>query len=326
MINTEILALHNASDRERAAGLLRAGKLVAIPTETVYGLAANASNEQAIRGVFMAKQRPSDHPLIVHIGDISQLQDWVSEVPAVAKVLIEQCWPGPLTMVFHKAATVSPLITGGRDTVAIRMPDNALLRALLRDCGPVVAPSANLHKKVSPTCAAQVISGLGGRIDAILDGGDCSVGLESTIVDVTSEPLRVLRAGPYFTAQLSEIIGAEVLMPAQHDVAVAGNMPAHYQPNTKALLFSSQELQAKISGLNTHVKPYAVKPAILYYSELHLPSAVHNMKLAADRRAYAKQIYQALTEADSWQCEQIWIEQPPTDWHEVNDRLKRACY
>jgi L-threonylcarbamoyladenylate synthase len=326
MIKTEILDLHNASDRDRAASLLRAGKLVAIPTETVYGLAASASNEQAIRGVFAAKQRPSDHPLIVHIGDISQLQDWVSDVPAVASVLIEKCWPGPLTMVFHKAAAVSPLITGGRDTVAIRMPDNALLRALLRECGPVVAPSANLHKKISPTCAAQVISGLGGRIDAVLDGGDCSVGLESTIVDVTSEPLRVLRAGPYFTAELSEIIGAEVLMPMQHDVAVAGNMPAHYQPNTKALLFSSADLQDKIQGLNTKAKHAAVKPAILYYSALNLPSAVNSLKLTHDRRAYAKQIYQALTQADSWQCEQIWIEQPPADWHEVNDRLKRACY
>ncbi|MDP5031319.1 L-threonylcarbamoyladenylate synthase [Paraglaciecola sp.] len=324
--DTLLLSLESDADLKQAATLLSAGKLVAIPTETVYGLAASAHDDNAIKGVFAAKNRPSDHPLILHIGQFSQLADWVIDVPASAKLLAEHCWPGPLTMIFNKAPGVSGLITGGRDTIAIRMPDKTRLRQLLSVCGPVVAPSANLHKKISPTCAQQVMDGLNGRIDAVLDGGDCHLGLESTIVDLTVLPVRILRAGPYYAEQLAAIMGENVVLPSSHDVAVAGNMPAHYQPNTPASLFTRQALEANILKRECNGPTLA----IIHMSELPLVrlnnASIHSIKLSTQREKYASQLYQALSQADRMNCDEIWIEQPPYEWHEVIDRVSRACF
>lgn len=322
MKNTLLLSLNDASDRAQAASLLLDGKLVAIPTETVYGLAASARNESAIRAVFAAKKRPSDHPLILHIGHIEQLKDWVTSVPPAAYQFAEQCWPGPLTMILPKAAGVSPLITGGRQSIAVRMPDKALLCQLLCESGPVVAPSANLHKKISPTCAQQVLSGLGGRIDAILDGGDCELGLESTIVDLTRQPIQILRAGPIFPKQLSDIIGQDVTLPTAHNIAVAGNLPAHYQPETPAFLYATDDLVKKLQGRGKK-EPRTV---VLHYSDLVVPAHIKADRLPANRQAYGKQLYQALARADTQNCAEIWIEQAPSQWHEVIDRLTRACF
>lgn len=321
-IETIILSLELDSDLERAAALLKAGKLVAIPTETVYGLAASAYNESAINAVFAAKNRPSDHPLILHIGQIEQLSAWVADIPAAAEQLAQQCWPGPLTMIFAKAPGVSSLITGGRDTIAVRMPDNARVRQLLSFSGPVVAPSANLHKKISPTCAQQVMDGLNGRIDAVLDGGDCQLGLESTIIDLTRQPVQILRAGPFYPQHLADIIGQEVLLPSQHNIAVAGNMPAHYQPETQASLFARNELVEKLS--KAEQKNSSV--VVLHFSELAINQPMQAIKMANQRQKYASQLYQALAQADRLHCTEIWIEQPPADWHEVIDRLSRACF
>lgn len=317
---TQRLSTQNACDVSIAASLLLQGKLVAIPTETVYGLAASALNEDAISAVFRAKKRPVNHPLILHIGDTKQLKGWVAEICVQAQALMKQYWPGPLTIIFKKSNDVSPLITGGRETIAIRMPDNPAIRELLTISGPVVAPSANLHKKLSPTSAQQVFNGLDGRIDAVLDGGPCNVGLESTIVDITQQPVRVLRAGPIYPEAISNTLQQKVVLPAQHNEAVAGNMPAHYQPQTKAKLLDTETLITHLG------QPNSAKVAVLHYSEINLPQQNQALVLPLSRSEYGQRIYQALADADTLGCEQLWIEHPPEHWHEVNDRLRRACF
>ncbi|HSB87363.1 MAG TPA: L-threonylcarbamoyladenylate synthase, partial [Ilumatobacteraceae bacterium] len=184
------------SDVDRALDVLRAGGLVAIPTETVYGLAADASNPSAVRRIFAVKRRPVDHPLIVHIATSEQLGHWASTIPPAAAVLADACWPGPLTLLVPRAASVIAEVTGGRETVGVRVPAHALTLELLhRFGGGLAAPSANRFGRVSPTTAAHVRADLGDEVDFVLDGGPCPIGVESTIVDCTVDPPQVLRPG-----------------------------------------------------------------------------------------------------------------------------------
>lgn len=314
--------LSATTDLALAADLLRAGELVAVPTETVYGLAANASDPAAVAKIFTAKGRPANHPLIVHIGHLAQLSDWAANVPAQAQLLAQAFWPGPLTLLLPKAAQVSPVVTGGKDSIGIRMPAHPVLLSLLQSTGlAVAAPSANPYKKLSPTSAAQVMAGLSGRIAAVLDGGDCSVGLESTIVDLTAEQPQVLRAGPISAAELEAVLGVPVSTPKSHNVAVPGNVKAHYQPGKPLKIFDKTELLTLLTQDATDI-------ICLYQSAeiagLDLPNS---RRLPADKAGYARLLYRSLFEADALAGTKIYLEQPPqtAEWDDVNDRLRRAC-
>ncbi|MEE2003396.1 L-threonylcarbamoyladenylate synthase [Alkalimonas sp. MEB108] len=306
-----------------AARLLQQGRLVAVPTETVYGLAADARNPDAVAGIFTAKGRPADHPLIVHLPSADAMADWAVDIPASAWQLAKAFWPGPLTLLLKKAPHVSPVITGGLPTIGLRVPAHPVLHQLLQQHQlAVAAPSANRYKKLSPTSAQQVLHTLDGRIDAVLDGGDCSYGLESTIVDATCEPLTIVRAGPIQASELSQMLGQPVLQPEQHQVKVAGNVRAHYQPNTPVIYTSFQaELPAQVGK--------AQQIAILHLGPV--PKALRpiwQQQMPADAKAYGRKLYRALADADHAGADLIVLESPPEGeaWLAVWDRLKRASY
>jgi L-threonylcarbamoyladenylate synthase len=302
--------------------LLRAGECVALPTETVYGLAADASNETAVNAIFEAKGRPTNHPLIVHLASVDQLKDWAAEVPPEATSLAAALWPGPLTLLLHKASSVTPVVTGGHDTIAVRAPEHPLFKAVLSESKlGLAAPSANRYKKLSPTTAEQVLTTLDGRIAAVLDGGPCEFGLESTIVDLTTNVPRVVRSGPISRQQIETVLGCDVAMPESHNVAVPGNVEAHYQPNARLHIVEFPHLSTPLPnqfGVVLHSDAAA---------KLFSPGLANVKHLTADPANYAKGLYAALHELDALQVGQILVEKPPLeeDWAAINDRLKRAA-
>ncbi|MEF1256628.1 L-threonylcarbamoyladenylate synthase [Vibrio sp. M260112] len=316
-MKTQHLSASDNQDIELAKQILARGELVAIPTETVYGLAADASNPEAVKKIFAAKGRPANHPLIVHIGDVEQLSDWARDIPAQAYTIAEAFWPGPVTLLLNKAPQATSVVTGGLETIGIRMPAHDVFSTLLKSSGmAVAAPSANPYKKLSPTSAEHVMNSLGGKISAVLDGGDCTHGLESTIIDLTEKPYRILRTGPVTAAQLSEVLGEEVLSPKAHSVAVPGNVTSHYQPNTKVRLVTLEEI-SNASGDNI---------ACLHYSPIAPSLAFKSKPMPTDVAQYSHDLYRALDEADKWGCDEIWVERPPVseEWFAVHDRLNRA--
>lgn len=234
----------------RAAEILRAGGLVAIPTETVYGLGADASNEAAVRRVFTVKGRPETHPLIVHLADASMMADWAVDLPAAAFRLAEQCWPGPLTLIVPKSARVPGVVTGGQSSVALRVPSHPLALALLREFGGgVAAPSANRFGFVSPTTAEHVRRDLGGDVDFILDGGSCDVGIESTIVNLTTDAPTILRPGGVTQEEIESILGRNVPVTETSDVRTSGQLKTHYAPRAKVVLAPPAELEQRAEEL-----------------------------------------------------------------------------
>ncbi len=236
------------SSVERALEILRNGGLVAIPTETVYGLAGDASNESAVRGIFAAKGRPADHPLIVHVATADQLADWAATIPTAASVLADTCWPGPLTLLVPKAEHVLSVVTGGRDTVGIRVPAHPLTTELLtRFGGGLAAPSANRFGKVSPTTAAHVVADLGSRVDYVLDGGACPVGVESTIVDCTTTPPQILRPGGIGSEEISVLLDG-MFADAEGPSRAPGMLASHYAPVARVLLVETATEAATIAA------------------------------------------------------------------------------
>ncbi|AIW13303.1 L-threonylcarbamoyladenylate synthase [Vibrio tubiashii] len=315
-MNTQHLLASDSKDIEQAKDILASGELVAIPTETVYGLAADASNPEAVKKIFAAKGRPANHPLIVHIGEVEQLSEWAKDIPQEAYTIAKAYWPGPVTVLLNKADQATPVVTGGLDTIGIRMPAHEVFATLLKSSGmAVAAPSANPYKKLSPTSAEHVLNSLGGRIAAVLDGGNCAHGLESTIIDLTQKPFRILRSGPVTAAQLSETLGEEVLSPKAHTVAVPGNVTSHYQPNTRVRLVDLAEIE-NAEGSNI---------ACLHISAIENQS-FKSKQMPSDVADYSHDLYRALDEADKWGCEEIWVEHPPIsdEWLAVHDRLSRA--
>jgi L-threonylcarbamoyladenylate synthase len=309
------------ADMAQAIHLLKEGKLVAVPTETVYGLAADARQPDAVQAIFAAKQRPENHPLIVHLGDVAQLEDWAVHIPSEARQLAESFWPGPLTLVLRKAPWVNPLITGGRDTVALRMPAHHALIKLLKQSGlALAAPSANPHKCLSPTSASHVLATMSGKLAAVLDGGQCSVGIESTILDMTSPEPRVLRSGPITANLLSAHLGRHICQPKNHPVAVPGNIAVHYRPNTPLLLKTAIQMDTD---------PGYPVVRLLLSGQPGLPGTqIHLTKIMPhDKEEYARRLYRTLYEVDQLAAKEIWVELPPLkdEWLDVHDRLKRAC-
>ena len=307
-----------------AADYLRQGKLVAMPTETVYGLAARAADSKAVTSVFAAKNRPSFDPLILHIGDLALLDEWVLHVPEKARRLLEKVWPGPLTLLLPKSEKVSDLITSGNPGVAIRMPAHELALQLLKELGePVVAPSANPFGYVSPTTAEHVEQQLGNKVDYILDGGPTRIGLESTIVSFMSDTPEILRLGGLSVEDLTELMGEVPLLNiATHSNPQApGQLDRHYATGTpliqpQQILSKASELEGKRLALLSFQNDY---PEVAWAEKRVLsPSGDLNEAAAA--------LFSAMRELDKGSIDFILAEYFPDQGlgRAINDRLKRA--
>jgi L-threonylcarbamoyladenylate synthase len=326
-MQTERLNGRQQADLQRAADLLAAGECVAVPTETVYGLAADARNASAVGAIFAAKGRPPNHPLIVHLADAGQMPDWAQQVPEEAWRLAKAFWPGPMTLLLAKAADVPGEVTGGLPSVGLRVPAHPVFQALLaRLQTGLAAPSANLYKALSPTSAEQVLAGLDGRIAAVLDGGDCAFGLESTIIDLTrpQQGVRILRAGPISRSAVETVLGRAVELPQQHNEAVPGNVKAHYQPRTPLQLCSSAELEQRLAaGITQDTVLLLWSPALQQAAQ----GRAEFIRLPDNSTEFARLLYQTLYLADQRGYRQLLLEQVPDSeaWQAVNDRLSRAA-
>lgn len=308
----------------QAAFHLASGNLVAFPTETVYGLGADAGNESAVSKIFALKGRPADHPVIVHVADIRGLAEWSSNVPGPAMALAEAFWPGPLTLIVAKSRRVPSIVTGGQDSVGIRCPSHPVARELLREfarigSGAIAAPSANRFGHVSPTTADHVRDEFGASVP-VLDGGACEVGLESTIVDLSRRHPVLLRPGGISRAQIAEVLGEE---PRERDAdapRASGTLASHYAPVTALSLVSADEL-ANDLGVLTNV-------AVLALSQPPASArAVSWIAAGSDPQRYAHDLYANLRKLDAAGARRILVEAPPStaDWEAVNDRLARAA-
>ncbi len=308
-----------------AVDVLRVGGLVAIPTETVYGLAADASNRRAVRRVFAVKGRPADHPLIVHLGAREQLRRWAGSVPPVAERLADAFWPGPLTLVLPRATGVLDEVTGGRPTVALRVPDQPLvLRILARFGGAIAAPSANRFGRVSPTRAGHVVADLGGDVDLVLDAGPCPVGLESTIVEVADDQLRVLRPGVLTAAEIARVAGREVHEDPGGPARAPGMLASHYAPAARVVLVRAAEAVPAVEGLLAAGRSVAVLAETLPPG---LPEGTVALEPVGDATGYARHLYDRLREADRLGVDVVVavVPAPTGAGVAVLDRLRRAA-
>jgi L-threonylcarbamoyladenylate synthase len=305
---------------EGAVFTLRRGGVVAFPTETVYGLGADAENAQAVARIFALKGRPPDHPLIVHLPGIEALARFARKVPPLAVRLAEHFWPGPLTLILPKAKAVPEVVTGGQDTVGLRVPAHPLALEMLKAFGGgVAAPSANRFGRVSPTTAEHVKEELGDKIDYLLDGGPCPVGLESTILDLSSDKPRLLRVGAISRLELAEVLGELPELASGKAPKAPGTLPKHYAPTLPLELLTSDELDALLARL-TGAVVLARRPD----PELR---GVKWLTMPQDPQAYAQVLYARLREAERAHCQKILVEMPPAEaaWEAVLDRLQRAA-
>ena len=330
----------------QAADLLRAGGLVGLPTETVYGLAADAENAAAVAAIFAAKGRPSDHPLIVHVADVAGIDRFAASVPAFARRLVAAFWPGPLTLILPRRDAVAAAAAGGQPSVGLRCPSHPVAQALLRACEArgvhgLAAPSANRFGRVSPTTAAHVESEFdelpqGGRL-LVLDGGACAVGIESTIVDCTRGAPVLLRPG-LVTREQIEAAAGEPLRTREElagpDPKASGTLLAHYAPRAKVRLMAPRALQVALDVLGAELDAAGAKGSksalIAVYSRTVLrsrSSKVIRRRMPDDAAAVAQQLFAVLRDFDDQGASLIWVETPPdtAEWEGVRDRLERAA-
>jgi L-threonylcarbamoyladenylate synthase len=307
-------------DLQRAADLLRRGELVAVPTETVYGLAGVADESEAVRKIFAAKGRPADHPLIVHLPGIEAMDDWAAEVPEAARKLAETFWPGPLTLILPKAGHVNDVVTGGQQTVGLRVPGHPVTLRLLKILDrAVAAPSANRFGRISPTTADHVVSEFEGRdsVAAVIDGGPCDVGVESTIVDCSGDHPRVLRPGMISIDQLARVLGELPTVAGESEgPRASGRLPSHYAPETKVELVVADALARPDPAV-----------AVLALEDTPNPGGFRAWRsLPDDPVAYARGLYAALRQLDAQGARRIYVQRPPQTpaWAAVHDRLGRA--
>ena len=317
-----------------AAAILAAGGLVAFPTETVYGLGADAENPAAVARIYEAKGRPSDHPVIVHVAPDADLAYWAESIPEEARQLAAAFWPGPLTLILRRAAHIPDAVSGGQDTVGLRCPSHpvaiALLQAFKGGKGGLAAPSANKFGHVSPTKAQHVQDEFGDELDsgllgAVLDGGQSEVGIESTIIDLSrldSHGALLLRPGHISAAQIAAVIGRLPGAPDATAPRASGTLDAHYAPRTPVLLLPSDEAGSTLNQLLNAER----RVALIHYADL--PPASASVRLADTPLAYAHGLYAALRTMDLVGAELIIVEQPPGEaaWLGINDRLRRAAF
>jgi L-threonylcarbamoyladenylate synthase len=314
------------SDITKAVNALATGKLCAIPTETVYGLAANALDESAVARVFVAKERPADHPLIVHVATAADVTEWVTELPKWASDLTTSVWPGPLTIVGPRTEIASNSITGNQDTVAVRVPSHPIAQELLNQLKNIgvkglVAPSANRFGHVSPTSAAHVLADLGEYLkahgDLILDGGDCQVGVESTIVLATGSQPVILRPGAVTAADIKRITGVEVSKATINAPRVSGALDSHYSPTAQVILVTDAgelELESNFG--------------FLALAQIPTPPGMVRLAAPVTIEDFAHELYSCLRAGDDLKLKTIYVVPPTGDGlaQAINDRLQRAAF
>ena len=303
----------------RAADILKRGGLVAFPTETVYGLGADAANAQAVARLYAVKGRPADHPVIVHFAGSEQAFAWAREVPDAARRLAARFWPGPLTLILKRSTLAQDFVTGGQDTVGLRVPSHPIAHEMLSLFGSgVAAPSANRFGLVSPTTAAHVREDLGEDVDLVLEGGSSEIGIESTIVDLSGAGAVLLRPGGISQEELSRS-GIEFAGRTADSPRHSGGLERHYAPRTPARLVPTHALDKAISSTGNRV-------AVLAFSRPD-ERVDYWLRMPREPAAYAQRLYAALRELDSAACEAILVEAPPEapEWAAVHDRLRRAC-
>jgi L-threonylcarbamoyladenylate synthase len=305
-----------------AVAALRRGEVVGMPTETVYGLAADAGNVDAVRRIFELKGRPADHPLIVHIAGAAQLRDYTRDLPAAAEALAQAFWPGPLTLILARAPNVPDVVTGGQDSVGLRCPAHPLALELLRAFGGgLAAPSANRFGRLSPTSAAHVRSEFGAAVPVVLDGGDCEVGIESTIVDLSAGRPRILRPGRVSREQVAMVIGEVDEGAGADSPRASGTLEAHYAPRTPMLLMARAAMEREAA----QQRALGQRVALLALGAL--PAGFAGEALPAEAEGYAHGLYAALRTLDAGDAHLLLVQRPPDDraWLAVNDRLRRAA-
>jgi len=305
----------------KAAEILRAGGLVAFPTETVYGLGADASNARAVARLYAVKGRPLDHPVIVHFAHAEKAFSWGGDLPPAARTLAASFWPGPLTLIVARSPRAGHFVTGGQDTIGLRVPSHPVAQELLRAFADgIAAPSANRFGFVSPTTAAHVRKDLGADVDLILEGGASEIGIESTIVDLSAGKAVLLRPGAISREDLELALNATVEQKgASSTVRHSGGLERHYAPHTPARLVATHALDKEI----------ALRPAKIAVLAFSRPDERVDfwLRMPRDPAAYAQKLYASLRELDEAGCELILIESPPDapEWAAILDRLKRAC-
>lgn len=334
-------ALHPEPDRiARAARVLLDGGLVAFPTETVYGLGANALDAETVRRIYVAKGRPTWNPVIAHVASIDAARELVTVWSDDAERLALAFWPGPLTLVLPKRDCIPDVATAGLSAVGVRMPNHPIALALLRATGfPVAAPSANRFTEISPTTAQHVVTSLGDRVDLVLDGGACEIGIESTVLDLSGDAPTVLRPGMISRAQLAAVLGCpvgdqSVITVAAHGLTHAQRSPGttdrHYAPRAQVWLFDASEVHDVTAALAQRMHTGAPTRVTALLLAVTLPAASNQSMVRMPREAadYARQLYAALHDADAVGASLIIIERPPnTDaWSGVRNRLERAAH
>jgi L-threonylcarbamoyladenylate synthase len=310
------------TDIENAVEALRAGELVVFPTETVYGLGANASNPAAVRRIFEVKGRPPDHPVIVHLDDPRYLHRWVSNMPPVAETLAAKFWPGPLTLILPKADNVNEIVTGGQDSIGIRVPSHPMAQQLLNAFGGgIAAPSANRFGRLSPTKPEHVRDELGDAVNVILDGGDSPIGLESTIVSCLDNEARLLRPGFITKSQLEKEVGPMVV--GGKVPRAPGDRVLHYAPSTPVEIVPSDELEVRASQLLAREEKVAV---LAMRPPLHTQRHMTWINAGKKPDTYAHNLYNHLRTLDRTGCVRIFVQSLPADerWAAILDRLQRA--
>lgn len=320
--------MHDVMEIARAARLLEAGELVAFPTETVYGLGANAENPAAVARIYAAKGRPSNHPVIVHLHRNADIGYWVAQLPDAGRRLIEAFWPGPLTLILKRAQHIPDAVSGGQDTVGIRCPSHPVAQALLAEFrqgqGGVAAPSANKFGHVSPTLAEHVIEEFGNTLPCVLDGGQSEVGIESTIIDLSRAHPALLRPGGISVARVAEVLGFEPAAPDAQAPRVSGALASHYAPMTPLAAVTVDRFDEVINRLLANGR----RVAIMSRTCASPVDACAQRMMPQDADQYAHDLYAALRDLDHAHADIIIVEALPqaAAWLGVNDRLRRAAH
>lgn len=317
----------------QAVTCLRSGSVIAFPTETVYGLGADISQPQAIQKIFEIKGRPASHPLIVHFARLSELEFWAENIPTAAWTLAKHFWPGPLTLILPKSSHIPLSVTGGQETVGLRIPRHPVALRLLEQLGSgkaLAAPSANRFGLVSPTSANHVKSAFGGKIKVIIDGGPCEVGLESTIISCMGEDITMLRPGGISILSIENLLRRKISVKPQDKIRTPGSLASHYATTTPLEICQSNE---SLFSRSFDLLQHGLRIAVIIRSTHQIPTSdpnnkIHYIFMPDNPSGFGKRLYATLRELDNANFDRILVEAPPNDleWLAVADRLNRASH
>ena len=321
------IELPTAESVTRAVAWLRTGELIGLPTETVYGLAADASNPEAVAKIYAAKGRPTDHPLIVHVASADAAKSWAATWPDAAEKLAAAFWPGPMTLIVKRASHVLDVVTGGQDTVGLRVPSHPVAQAVMRELsGGLAAPSANQFGQVSATTALHVTAEFPDTLLFILDGGACDVGVESTIVDVSGDSVRILRPGRVRANEIEQVLGVALADDASAAPRVSGSLASHYAPRTPTIMLEERRLRTQLRAFRQAQDSGPSRCVITHSFDVEPAAKLRAIRLAGDAQTWEYELYALLRALDSERYGQLIIEAPPQgpEWDAVNDRVQRA--